>query len=102
MKYQLVLQLPASSTQEYDKMIELEETMIRDLGKLGNVDGPDAGSGEMNIFIMTNKPQQAFERIKTLPVIGDFLPNLKVAYRGIGEKDFAVIYPPGLTNFVIK
>ena len=53
MKYQLVLQLPASSIKDYDEMIELEETIIKGIGSLGKVDGHDAGSGEMNIFILT-------------------------------------------------
>jgi hypothetical protein len=49
MKYQLVLQLPAFSAEDYDEMIELEKIIEGNLADLGDVDGHDAGSGEMNI-----------------------------------------------------
>jgi len=52
MKYQLVLQLPASSAEDYDEMIEVEEVITGNPDNLGRVDGDDAGSGEMNIFIL--------------------------------------------------
>jgi len=101
MKYQLVLQMPASSIQDYDKMIELEEIIIEMLGGLGDVDGHDAGSGEMNIFILTDEPESAFERIKALFGMRDLMSDLKVAYREIGKNDFVIIYPPDLTHFTI-
>lgn len=45
MKYQLVLQLPASSVMDYREMIEIEETIIEGFCELGDVDGHDAGAG---------------------------------------------------------
>src|SRR5262245_4887666 len=101
MKYQLILQLPASSIEDYDEMIELEEVIIGDLANLGCVDGHDAGSGEMNIFILTDFPKAAFDRIRQLPAMRDVLPELKVAYREIGKDDFTILHPPGLTRFAI-
>lgn len=101
MKYQLVLQLPAASIKDYDAMIELEDAIIESLGGIGDVDGHDAGSGEMNIFVLTDQPQAAFERIKALLGTRDFMPDLKVAYRGIGTNAFVVLHPPGLTRFAI-
>jgi hypothetical protein len=101
MKYQLVLQLPAASIKNYDEMVELEEAIIKHLGTLGNVDGHDAGSGETNIFIITEHPKLAFERIKQLLGTKDFMPDLKVAYREIGHDTFTIIHPTDLTHFVI-
>jgi len=101
MKYQLVLQLPASSAEDYDEMIALEEVITSNLANLGCVDGHDAGSGEMNIFILTNSPRAAFDRIKQLPAIRDIMPDLKVAYREIGKDDFTILHPAGLTCFAI-
>jgi hypothetical protein len=101
MKYQLVLQLPASSIKDYDEMVELEETIMGGLGNLGTVDGHDAGSGEMNIFILTDHPKPTFERIKHLLGTRDFMPDLKVAYRVIGEDEFTILHPAGLTRFAI-
>jgi len=101
MKYQLVLQLPASSIKDYDAMIELEETIMRSLGNLGCLDGHDAGSGEMNIFILTDEPKIAFERVNQILGTKDFMPELKVAYREIGKDEFSILHPAGLTNFAI-
>lgn len=101
MKYQLVLQLPASSIKDYDEMVELEETIMGGLGYLGNVDGHDAGSSEMNIFILTDHPKPAFERIKELLGTRDFILDLKVAFRVLGKEEFTILHPADLTQFVI-
>jgi hypothetical protein len=101
MEYQLILQWPASSIKDYDTMIEIEEAVIKGLGTLGNVDGHDAGSGEMNIFIFTDHPQLAFDRIKSLLGTRDFMPDLKAAYRQTGTDDFAIVYPDDLAQFSI-
>ena len=101
MKFQLVLQLPASSIKDYDAMIELEETIMRSLGNLGKIDGHDAGSGEMNIFFHTDHPKLAFERIKQVLGTKDFMPDLKVAFREIGKDEFTILHPAGLDHFAI-
>ncbi|SRR5258706_6225480 len=101
MKYQLVLQLPASSIKDYDALIELEDAIIGSLGNLGKADGHDAGSGEMNIFIHTDHPQPAFQRIKQLLGTRDFLPELKVAYREMGTDEFIILHPEELGRFSI-
>src|SRR5688572_19634226 len=101
MKYQLVLQLPASSIKDYDAMIELEETILRRLGNIGTVDGHDAGSGEMNIFILTDQPKLAFEHVKQVLGTKDFMPELKAAYREIGGDEFTILHPTGLSHFAI-
>jgi hypothetical protein len=101
MKYQLVLQLPASSAEDYDEMIELEKVIMGNLTDLDCVDGHDAGAGEMNIFILTDSPKAAFDRIRQVPAIRDVMPDLKVAYREIGKHDFTILHPVGLTRFAI-
>jgi len=98
---ELVLQLSGNSIQDYDAIVELENCIIAGLENLGDVDGHDMGAGEMNIFIRTDAPKLAFERIKTLAGIKDFMPNIKVAFRDIGGDDFTILYPAGLTHFVI-
>ncbi len=82
-------------------MIELEGAIRRALGNLGRVDGHDAGSAEMNIFIFADHPKLAFQAIKQLLGTRDFMPELKVAFREVGQDDFTVIHPPSLTHFAI-
>jgi hypothetical protein len=95
------LQLPAFSINDYDTMIELEDRIINGLGDLGHVNGHDAGSGEMNIFVSTDHPALAFDRIKLLLGTGDFMPQLKAAYREVGREEFNVLHPADLNHFSI-
>ena len=82
-------------------MVELEEVIMAGLGNLGEVDGHDAGSGEMNIFILTDHPEAAFTRIQQHLGTRDFMPDLKVAFHVIGENEFTILHPVGLTHFDI-
>ena len=51
-EFQLVLQLPATSGEDFDELIAIEDAMeITFAGLPHEVDGHDFGSGEMNIFI---------------------------------------------------
>ncbi len=101
MRYQLVMQLPASSLADYDKLIELEHRIIELLGDLGEVDGHDMGSGEANIFIFTEGPERAFERIQTSGLANDVMSNLRVAYREVTGESFTLIHPPGFSRFTV-
>jgi len=82
-------------------MIEIEEAIIKGLGGLGKVDGHDAGSGEMNIFIITDQPLFAFEQIQAILGSRDFMIDLKAAYRQMDSDDFTILYPFGLAHFQI-
>lgn len=59
-KYQLILQFPFSGLNDYDSMISFEEVLTAELGNRVLIDGHDAGSGEMNVFIHTNDPKGIF------------------------------------------
>ena len=65
------------------------------------MDGHDAGSGEMNIFILTDHPRLAFEQVEQVLGTKDFMPELKVAYREIGKDEFTILHPAGLSFFAI-
>jgi hypothetical protein len=101
MKYQLVLQWPASSIKDFDAVIEVESVLIDGLTADSEVDGHDAGSGETNIFIRTNDPIQAFDEIKSILGSRDFWVDTRVAYREVGKDDYIVLWPAGLANFRI-
>ena len=101
MNYQLILQLPAAGISDYDNLIRLEDAITEKLGDLGSVDGHDAGSGEMNIFVLTDEPAAAFDRIKALAERLGLLANLVAAYRKTGGDDYVVVYPPGRTDFAV-
>jgi len=92
MKYQLVLQLPASSIRDFDRLILIENKLGELLGEKHFVDGHDFGSGEMNIFIHTDDPDAAFElAINSLDDL--LIAKLKVAYRKIDGEEYQMLWP---------
>lgn len=102
MEYMLVLQWPSSSTaKELDLLSSLEDQIREAIGDHGNVDGHDIGSGEMNIFIFTEDPKSAFERVKRIGSIQNHMSNLKAGYREVGEDDFVPLYPESLDHFSV-
>jgi hypothetical protein len=52
----------------------------------------------MNIFIMTDNPQETFEEVRT--ILGSSLGlDVRVAYREILGEQYAVLWPKGLREF---
>src|SRR5947209_5984404 len=101
MKYQLVLQWPASSIKDYDALIEIEDALIEKLPEKNEVDGHDAGSGEMNIFIRTNDPKRTFEAAKSILGTRDFWVDARVAYRRLQGSQYTILWPPNLSRFTV-
>jgi hypothetical protein len=101
MKYQLVLQLSVSSTEDYDRLLSIEEMIENGLGDVGVVDGHDIGSGQMNVFIHTNSPELAFKKAHALLVGRKDLQDLKAGYRHFEQKEYVPIHPAGLTHFSV-
>jgi hypothetical protein len=101
MKYQLVLQLSASSVEDYDTMIEIEGVLIEKLSDEHEVDGHDAGSSEMNIFILTDDPMRAFQNVKSILSSLDFWSDARVAYRDIAGSGYTILWPSDLKEFKV-
>jgi hypothetical protein len=97
----LALQWPASSIGDYDRLIEIETYLIEHLKDGSLVDGHDAGSGEMNIFILTGAPKKAFDGILQLLSNREELKDLRVGYQQIGDLDYKPVWPEGLTEFTV-
>jgi hypothetical protein len=101
MEYVLIFQLPGSSKDDFDQLIELEESVRGCIGDLGTVDGHDIGSGERNIFIFTNQPKTAFLAVKSVFESKRVMANLRVAYREVEGRDYTGLYPRGLQDFAV-
>jgi len=102
MKYQLVLQWPASSIQDFDAMIAIENKLIENLGEGSEVDGHDFGSGEVNIFILTDDLKRAFSEVEASLNNDDSWPNARVAYREITKDHYTILYPEDLNTSLDK
>lgn len=101
MKYQLVLQWPVSSIKDYDAMVGIEDVLIENLSEDHEIDGHDAGSGEMNIFIRTDDPIAAFNEVKATLGSRDFWVDARVAYREVAKSEYIIIYPKNLAEFKV-
>lgn len=102
MKYQLVFQWPASSVGDYDWMIEIEDLLIEHITDESEVDGHDAGSGEVNIFIRTNFPERAFSDLQEVLASRGLLIHARAAYREVEKDEYTILWPKGLKEFAIK
>ena len=97
MNYQLVLQFDASNAEDLDLLIEIEDRLERALGSSHEVDGHDYGSGEMNIFIHTNSPYDAFDVIKR-NLTSNEIKFMKAAFRGLEGEIYSVLWPEGFSG----
>ena len=92
MKYQLVLQFGASSSEDFDQLVEIEDRLESFLGNVHEVDGHDFGSGEMNIFIHTNSPNDAFDLIKNNLTLSE-INTMKAAFRELKGETYSILWP---------
>jgi hypothetical protein len=99
-KYQLVLQFQAESVQEFDELVVLEDLLVEKLPLGSEVDGHDLGSGEFNIFILTDQPEQTFHAAEQTIQLYHPPQKMKAAYREFGQK-FVILWPPTLREFKI-
>jgi hypothetical protein len=100
-QYQLVLQWPASSIKDHDAAIKIEDVLTERLSINSEVDGHDAGSAEINIFIHTNDPKKAFNEIEAILGSRDFWVEARVAYREIAQSEYTILWPKDLTEFKV-
>jgi hypothetical protein len=91
--------MACTSLEDYDAMIEIENPLIATLSKGDHVDGHDAGSGEVNIFIETNEPQRAYQQIKSALSSHDAWSEIRIVYRGVEGGPYTVLWPGHLTDF---
>lgn len=93
MKYQLEIQLPITSSNDFDTLIKLENALIDRLADQHEVDGNDFGSGTMTVFILTDDPDQAFEASKSLLTPMGLLAIAQIMYRAYPEGQSIPLWP---------
>ena len=102
MKYQLVLQWSASSLDDYDEIILIEKLLIDRLPGDSEVDGHDTGSGEANIFILTDAPERDFTIVRDVFSAEGILYPERIAFREIGDNGYKVLWPAGSKVFTVS
>jgi hypothetical protein len=102
MRFQVVLQWPAQSLDDYDEKVAVEDLLIAKLTKQSEVDGHDCRSGETNIFVHTDDPRRAFEEIQTILSGHKLWPDVVIAYRQMDGTEYRVLWPQGTTTFNVR
>ena len=95
MRYQLVLQFLGDSVADYDVLVSLEERLIEVLGDTAEVDGHDIGSGETNVFVLTDDPRSVMGAVA--PILDEYAEpsTMRVAFRELAGSDYTVLWPQG-------
>lgn len=107
-KYQLVYQFPFldGDMAQFLRVIALEDQLIGATAyrPVAEVDGHDAGSGEMNIFLMTDTPREAFDGLA--PVVNPSSAaqawGFRAAYRDLKEDEYHLLWPDDGPPFDVK
>jgi hypothetical protein len=103
MKFILVLQWPSASSDDYDALIAMEDTLETHLAEAhGFVDGHDFGSGEMNIFVHTDTPLEAFRDAQACLGSDPRWADLRAAYRPLDGDLYTVLWPETLEQFSVS
>ena len=102
MKAQLILQFkPAEDFDSYDRLIRFEEALVSVVGASAKVDGHDFGSGEMNIFILTEDPIATFALVQQTDESVRPSQAMKAAFRQIDGEDYVCLWPLELRQFEV-
>ena len=102
MRFILVLQWPGHTEADFEALVEMEHLLDSELGPLGTVDGHDFGSGQMNIFIDTDRPMQAFAATRGLLGARPMWEAMRAASRETDGDTYELLWPIGLSEFSVS
>lgn len=101
-KYQLVLQFPARTEEDFSRLAAVEDRLVTALRGDAEVDGHDFGSDEMNIFIFTDRPDGTFGLVKQLLGDDPAFASMRVAYRMRAGNEYTILWPSTLKRFKVS
>lgn len=101
-KYILVLQWLGDSEADFDALIAMEDRLGAALRNRATVDGHDFGAAEMNIFLETDLPAEAFAEARVALRACPRADEVRAAYREAAGDAYTVLWPPDLTDFAVK
>jgi hypothetical protein len=93
MNQQLILQFRIRSQADYDSLILLESKLIELLEPNHEVDGHDIDSQQMNIFILSDNPIGAFNKISESKLLVSNNILIQAFHRQIGSDNHYTLWP---------
>ncbi len=98
MEFVLVLQFPEKTPELLPALEELTELLSDALGESGEFDSQEVGRGQINLFIATDNPTDAFGKVKGVLKKRGLLPATIAAFRDAEDDDYTVIWPEGFDD----
>jgi hypothetical protein len=96
------LQWPGTCEADLDALIAMESLLEANLADAhGFVDGHDFGAGEMNIFVHTDRPLDAFQDAVTSLSPDPRWAGVRAAYRPADGDRYVVVWPKALDVFSV-
>jgi hypothetical protein len=75
-------------------MVALEAAMTAKLGEAAEMDGHDAGTDALFLFIFTDDPEETFAQLKPLLEGQEQLEWMTATYREAKGDHYTLIWPP--------
>lgn len=98
MDYQLVIKFWRKSLADEAFLTAIEGKLKEALGNTVELEGYDVGPKEINLFMLTSDPRQAFRRAKDVLEELGVLNGVSAAFRVAGGMSFTSIWPPRATR----
>ncbi len=93
MDYQLVIKFWRTSLADEAFLATIESDLKEVLGKGAEQDGYDVSAKEINLFVLTADPRQAFRKAKSVLEIQGIERGVSAAFRLVGGARFTSIWP---------
>jgi len=93
MDYQLVIKFWRKSLADETFLSTIEGELKQALGEMAELDGYDVSRNEINLFILTADPKQAFRRARTVLERMGLERGVSAAFRLVGGARFTSVWP---------
>ncbi|MEG3789036.1 hypothetical protein V1318_02760 [Lysobacter sp. CCNWLW3] len=98
MDYQLVIKLWRKSLADEAFLATIESELKQVLGDTVELEGYDTSPKEINLFMTTADPRQAFRRARNVLEQAGVVQGVSAAFRLVGGAQFTSIWPLRVTR----
>ena len=93
MDYQLVIKFWRKSLEDETFLRTIESELKQAVGDTAELDGYDVSRNEINLFMLTSDPKQAFRRARVVLERMGLERGVSSAYRLVGGARFTSVWP---------
>jgi hypothetical protein len=100
MRYQLVLQFRANTSDDFCRLVVLEEKLIQELGRRWTV--TTLGLSEFNIFVLTDEPAMIFDKAHRVVREEGLQHRMRATFRESTGERYVILWPSTLAEFSVS